>query len=241
MDPFTYENIFETKGIEYLVIIAFLLLLIPFWILLNKKIRPAKLLKTAGNIPSKLLRIPYGYFHAENLTWAHLEKSGTARIGLDEVLVQLTGSVGIRYLREPDEEVRKGEPIIQVIRDGKHLDIKAPLSGTLLATNPLLSESPDLLNQDPYGEGWVCRIKPANWKAETGSYYLAEEAAQWLKNELQKVRDFIALRSEKYAPGNAPIVLQDGGELYNNLLSEMPDETWSDFQREFLDLEPGNE
>ncbi len=37
MDAFSYNNIFETKGIEYLVVIAFLALLIPFWITLNKK------------------------------------------------------------------------------------------------------------------------------------------------------------------------------------------------------------
>ncbi len=37
MDGFTYINIFETKGIEYLAIIAFLVMLIPFWLLLNRK------------------------------------------------------------------------------------------------------------------------------------------------------------------------------------------------------------
>ncbi len=39
MDGFSYNNIFETKGIEYLVIIAFFLILIPFWIKLNKKVK----------------------------------------------------------------------------------------------------------------------------------------------------------------------------------------------------------
>jgi glycine cleavage system H protein len=235
MDPYTYVNIFETKGIEYLVIIAFLLLLIPFWILLNKKVRPVKVLKAIANLPSQVLRIPYGYFHTENLTWAHLEKSGAARVGLDDLLLQLTGNVGIKYLKEAEEEVRKGDPIIQVIQNGKHLDIKAPVSGQLLGTNPLLADSPELLNNDPYGEGWICRIKPSDWKAETGSYFLADEAVQWLKGEMQKVRDFIAMRAEKYAPGFGPAILQDGGELHSNLLSEMPDEIWSDFQKEFLD------
>lgn len=37
MDGFTYTNIFETKGIEYLMIIVFMLILIPFWITLNRK------------------------------------------------------------------------------------------------------------------------------------------------------------------------------------------------------------
>ena len=39
MDGFSYYNIFDTKGIEYLVVIAFLLLLIPFWLALNKQVK----------------------------------------------------------------------------------------------------------------------------------------------------------------------------------------------------------
>ena len=49
MDGFTYHNIFDTKGIEYLVIIAFFAILIPFWMLLNKQIRISKeIQKTLG-------------------------------------------------------------------------------------------------------------------------------------------------------------------------------------------------
>lgn len=236
MDGYTYVNIFETKGIEYLLIIAFLLLLIPFWLLLNKKVRPAKILQAISNLPAQILKIPYGYFHAENLTWAHLEKSGAAVVGLDQLLLQVTGNVNINYFKEGEEMVRKGEPLVRIIQNGRHLDIKSPVSGKVTGINPSLAENPELLYQDPYGQGWVCKIKPANWKAETSSYYLAEEAVQWLKDEIQKVRDFLAVKVEKYIPGYTPVVLQDGGELYTSVLSKMPDEIWSDFQQEFLDF-----
>ena len=56
MDGFTYHNIFDTKGIEYLVIIAFFAILIPFWMLLNKQIRISKeIQKTLGTLTAKAL------------------------------------------------------------------------------------------------------------------------------------------------------------------------------------------
>ena len=56
MDGFTYINIFDTKGIEYLVIIGFLLLLIPFWRSLNKPLTVrAKVMSTLGVLSSNIL------------------------------------------------------------------------------------------------------------------------------------------------------------------------------------------
>ena len=87
MDAFTYKDIFETKGIEYIIIIAFLLLLIPFWILLNKspKIK-AEIQKAWDVLTANILRIPQGLFFSRNHTWAFMEKSGLAKVGLDDFL-----------------------------------------------------------------------------------------------------------------------------------------------------------
>jgi hypothetical protein len=56
-----------------------------------------------------------------------------------------------------------------------------------------------------------------------------------LNKELGRLKDFMAMRAEKYSHEPAMVVLQDGGELSDNLLSELPDEIWQDFQKEFLD------
>ena len=235
MDGSTYINIFDTKGIEYLVIIAFLLLLIPFWLTLNKKASISRsVIRTVANFSTRAFNIPYGYFYSNNHTWAHLLKSGTANIGLDELLLRVTGIVGIKYLKSNDEYIHKGEPLAEISQKGKSLVIHSPVSGMFMNGNPMLFDSPGTMNEDPYGEGWICKIRPSAWKAETGSYYLAEEASQWLRNEMGRIRDFLAARAERYAPGYAPVILQDGGELYDNALSEMPDQIWKDFQKEFL-------
>jgi glycine cleavage system H protein len=235
MDGFSYLNIFETKGIEYLFIIAFLLLLIPFWVVLNKQVKKTRRLeKELGILTANILKIPQGLLFSANHTWTHMERSGNARIGLSDLLMHITGEVRFNALKSPGETIKKGELLAGVDQGGKHLKIYSPVSGTLTEINTALGSDPGLVNLDPYGKGWICKIKPTHWKAETAGYFLAEDATQWLNMELIRYKDFLAKEIGKLSPGSPAIVLQDGGELRDNSLSELPDALWQHFQASFL-------
>lgn len=235
MDGYSYFNIFDTKGIEYLAIIAFLLLLIPFWLVLNKpSMIREKIRRVIGVLSAKTLNIPQGIFHSKNHTWAYLGKSGIAKIGLDDLLLHITGEVKINNLKNPGETIRKGDLLAEIVQNGKSLSIFSPVSGKILSLNPLISESPDLMNEDPYGKGWIYSLKPSNWMAEISCCYLADDATSWFSKELEHYKDFLANSAQKYSPEPSLMVLQDGGELSENSLSGLPNEFWRDFQKEFL-------
>ncbi len=236
MDGFSYVNIFETKGIEYLVIIAFLVMLIPFMILLNKKTKIVhEIRKAISQLSVNILNIPQGLFYSRNHTWTYLEKSGSAMVGLDDLLLHITGEVKLKQLRSSDEIINKGDLLAEIEQENKHLRIFSPISGKIMQMNPLLAEDAEMINKDPYGQGWMYKIQPSNWKAETSSYYMAAEATEWIKKELLRLKDFLAVRAGQFTPDPSMVTLQDGGELYDNLLSDMPDGIWEDFQKEFLD------
>ena len=92
MNEFSYSDIFATKGIEYLVVITFLLLLVPFWLILNKQTTIAEQIRHAiGSLSFKMLRIPQGLFYGRNHTWMYMEKSGVAKVGLDDLLLHQIG------------------------------------------------------------------------------------------------------------------------------------------------------
>lgn len=235
MDRFSYHNIFDTKGIEYLVIIGFLLLLIPFWLALNKKVEiKEQFRKALGVLTAALLKIPQGVFYSKNHTWAFLEKSGTAKVGLDDLLLHITGDVRINQLKNPGDTIGKGELLVEIDHDGKSLSVFSPISGKIINSNTALLVSHELLNSDPYGKGWLYDIEPSDWLAEIPSFYLAENATVWLRKELDRYKDFLAKAMHKYTPEMSMVVLQDGGELIENSLSELPDDIWKDFQQEFL-------
>ena len=235
MDGFSYTDIFDTKGIEYLIIIAFLILIIPFWRALNKPIKAGKLLKeAAGTLSENMLSIPQGIFYGKNHTWAHLEKSGIARIGLDDLLLHLTGPVEVKQLRQPGEIIKKGEVLAEISQGEKQLIIESPVSGTIEKVNTELLKDPLRISLDPYGKGWLAAMQPENWMEETRSLFISKGATHWVKQELTSMKDFIAMELKKYSPEEEMIILQEGGELRDYPLSEMGNEVWKDFQEKFM-------
>jgi glycine cleavage system H protein len=234
MNGFTYHNIFETKGIEYLVVIAFLLLLIPFWIMLTKRSAVShRVRKNALRLSEKSLKIPQGILFNRNHSWTYLTMSGIARVGLDDLLMHITGDVRFTGVREAGEKVKKGEFLTEIMQEGKTLRVYSPISGEIVAANPVLKNDPALVYEDPYGAGWVYKIRPSNWTEDTRSCFLAGEATSWFSMELQRFRDFLAGTASSGSEGR--LVLQDGGEITDQPLSGMPSEVWNHFQQDFLD------
>ncbi len=237
MDGFSYNNIFETKGIEYLVIILFFAILIPFWFILNKQNKITKQIQeTLGFLTAGVLKIPQGLFYSRNHTWTHLEKSGIAKVGLDDLLLRITGEVQFTNLKKPGESVEKGELLAEVNHHDRILKVYSPISGEIIGANALLTKEPGILNEDPYIKGWMYKVKPFNWVAETNTYYLAGNATDWSVKELERFKDFLAVSMKKYGPDSSKVILQDGGELRDHVLSELPEEVWQDFQKSFLNM-----
>lgn len=235
MDPFTYTDIFDTKGIEYIIVIFFLLLIVPFWRWLVRPVKqevPAE--KAAPALSADLLKVPQGLFFNKNHTWSILEQSGAARIGVDDLLLHLTGGVDVGFLRREGERIRKGDPLFRLSRDGKSLVLGAPVSGTLERVNDQLSNQMKPLSEDPY-TNWLCKLNPENWQGETAGCHLADRASSWMKEELLRFKDFLsgALSAEKTGP--ATVVMQEGGELTAFPLAMLDENAWKQFQEKFLE------
>jgi glycine cleavage system H protein len=145
------------------------------------------------------------------------------------------GNVSLTNLKDPGDQIEKGELLTSINQGAKVLKVYSPISGTILETNSSLNENPALINSDPYDQGWIYQIKPSNWVKETQTYYLAEKATEWSKKEFVRFKDFLSAGAmAKYSSEPSMVLLQDGGEIRENVLSELPNEVWEDFQEEFL-------
>ncbi|MCU0459257.1 MAG: glycine cleavage system protein H [Bacteroidales bacterium] len=235
MDEFSYVNMFDTKGIEYIIIIAFLLLIIPFWKLLNRPLKTSgRGAGAASPLQASVAGVPQGLYFSDNHTWAHMLRSGEARIGVDRLLVNLTGEVSLNILKESGTRVKKGEELSELVRDGKRLTVVSPVSGTVTGVNHELLDDASILSEDPYGKGWICSVKPENWLMDVAGSHFAADATAWLRRELERTRDFLAGAAARLTPGSHSVYLQDGGEPAGEPLASMPAEVWDDFQKEFL-------
>ena len=237
MEGFSIVDIYDTKGTEYLFVIGYLIILILFWRLASN---PGKVLSrirdAVSTLSVKVLNIPQGIYFNRNHTWAHLGESGAARVGLDDFLQHVIGDLQLSGLKEAGDPIRKGELLAEIEQDGKKLKVFSPISGVVLETNAMLAEDPDVINEDPFQKGWLYQIKPSNWIKDTSSCLLAEKASEWSEKEITRFKDFLSMGAmRKYSTEPAMLVLQDGGEIVDHVLSELPEEVWEDFQEEFLD------
>lgn len=235
MEAFTYSDIFETKGIEYLVIIFFLLVLIPFWIFVNRPGFFRKQLAAVQNLTAQIIRVPQGIFFSKKHTWTNLDKNGNAQIGIDDFLVQVAGNVTVQLNKLPGEYIHKGEVMAGIDGNGRYLKVLSPISGVIIDNNTDLFYNLDLLKTDLFGRGWLYKVKPDNWKKETSEYYLAAEASEWIAKEIVRLKDFFGSVFSKI-PGEyqQAVLLQEGGELINNPLAGMDKVVWEEFEKEFL-------
>lgn len=184
--------------------------------------------------PATLLT-PAGILYDRGHAWTFMEKDGTVRVGIDDFLQHVTGSITRIKMRHPGEKVRKGEHVMSVIQNGKQLDIKSPVSGTIVTRNEQLLNDTAMLHRSPYDSGWVYSVIPENWEKESRLMSAAGRYTEFLKDEFIRIKDFLTAMPGVNDVRLAHVVLQDGGELKDGLLEEFGPEVWEEFQMRFLD------
>lgn len=101
---------------------------------------------------------PEEYKFSEGYVWVWTE-DGEAVIGLSDYAQDRLGSVLFVELSEPGDRVTHGEPCGSVESDKATSDIVCPVSGEVVAVNEDVLDAPELVNDDPYGEGWLLRVR----------------------------------------------------------------------------------
>jgi glycine cleavage system H lipoate-binding protein len=222
-----------------LIFIAFIVLCITVDLLVkfvrNRKTKvPAISLVTSRVFNEASVSVPGGLYYNKTHTWAFMEKSGLVKIGIDDFLIHITGPLSRVKMKHPGEEIRKGEPAFTIIQNGKQLVINAPVSGTVKFQNSQLLDEISLMSASPLHEGWLYAIEPSNWEKESKYLIMADKYKEWLKNEFSRLKDFLAYNRQTSHAEFVPVMLQDGGELKDNLLTDFGPEVWEDFQIKFI-------
>ncbi len=105
-----------------------------------------------SNIPSELK-------YVASHEWIRVEGDGTVTIGVTDHAQDLLGDVVFVELPEVGAELATGDEagVVESVKAAS--DVYAPLSGEIVAVNEELEDSPELVNSDPYGDGWFFKIK----------------------------------------------------------------------------------
>ncbi len=99
--------------------------------------------------------------------WLRQEEDGSVTIGITDHAQSALGDLVYVELPEVDQEVENGGEMAVVESVKAASDVYAPIGGTVLQVNVELSEDPEKINVDPYGDGWIVRLRPSGDAGET--------------------------------------------------------------------------
>jgi glycine cleavage system H protein len=105
--------------------------------------------------------IPTDLRYSTDHEWARVEE-GRVRVGITDYAQDALGDVVFVELPEVGAKVDRGASFSEVESTKSVSEIYAPVSGTIAEVNAELADSPERLNDDPYGEGWICVIEPTD-------------------------------------------------------------------------------
>jgi glycine cleavage system H protein len=129
------------------------------------------------------MEFPDNLHYTKEHEWVRVEEDGTIVVGItDYAQEQLGDIVYIELPEASDDPVQKDEPFAVVESVKAVSDVYAPLTGRVTEVNDELPNSPEVINQDPYGDGWMVRMQLDN-KDELNELLSAAEYEE-LVNEL---------------------------------------------------------
>lgn len=169
---------------------------------------------------------------ATNHMWLRNNLDGTVTVGVDEFLSRLVGAL---------EEIslpRSGDPVVPATADigvrsqRRVLRLATPLTGDVVASNVEVLQNPSLVLSDPYGKGWLMRVRPNAHAAEKVGDFLVGRPVEWIKEQIALVRDFLATSSQH----GQSLVLQEGGLPLEGVLQQFDEDVWKNFGHSFASL-----
>ncbi len=224
-----YVDIFATKGVEYLLVIAFLATLVLFWVLLNKRVRPARSPVSSTGVGAGAggwFTTPLDrYYHAGH-SWVLPQDESIVTLGIDDFAQKLVGKPSSVRLPAVGDNLEQGAPGWKLEFDGTAVDQLSPVDGEVVATNDQLAASPELVNQDPYGDGWLMRVRVPKMKQNITNLLQSKLAKVWIDTSEDTLRRLVS--------GELGMVLQDGGVPVSGIARSIAGDDWVRVTKDFL-------
>lgn len=223
MEGIRFIDIYATKGIEYLIVIAFLVAFVGFARYLSRPHRAATAAAAGGDVTR--FRVPEGIFYHQGHSWLRPEAGSVGVVGLDDFAQKLVGRVDTLKLPAVGTNLTQGSKAWSLMIDSAAIPMLSPVDGEVVEVNRAVERSPDLLKEDPYGKGWLLKVKSPRMHDDTHNLLSGKVARAWMENALDKLQPL----------QSAGTALADGGvPVEEGLARVLGGEKWQDLAKTHL-------
>jgi len=231
MEGFSLVDIYSTKGIEYLIAAVFFFgfLALQRYILTSAPGRE-KTPEWHAGLPA-WFRVPEGYGFHQGHSWMKVDlispdRRRLVKVGLDDFAQKLIGKVDAVVLPAVGSRLTQGDKGWSLMVDSEAIPMLSPVDGEVVAVNEEVLRSPGILNRDPYGDGWLLKVKSDRIAADTRNLLSGKMARAWMETSLENLHP---IRHEALGP-----VLQDGGLPLDGIARILGGDQWADLAKTHL-------
>ncbi len=218
-------DIFASKGVEYLLTIVYFALLIALVRWIAPKAKPAPAAARRPRDPDAWFKVVNGRRYHPGHAWVAAE-GDLVTVGLDDFTAQLVGAPDALALPPVGAQLRQGEQAWEVAAGDRVLGMVSPVEGEVVEVNAAALAEPRLAAEDPYGAGWLLKVKAPNARAALRNLLPADLAAAWMKRAGERLRSMPA--------ADLGVVMTDGGTPMKGFGRSLGPEEWNAVARDFF-------
>jgi glycine cleavage system H protein len=127
--------------------------------------------------------VPTDRYYTEEGLWVLPEEDDRVRIGLSDFVQQRSGDVAFAEIKPEGTTVGVDDEVAVIETIKVDIYFISPVAGEIVEVNPEMDMAPEVINQDPYGEGWLAVIEAADWEADRERLLDAEGYFETMKQE----------------------------------------------------------
>jgi glycine cleavage system H protein len=230
MIPHDILTLYSAKMVEYVLGVVFLIAFIPFWRFVFPSAPAAARAAATVRAPraglAEWFSLPADRMFHRGHAWAQAGASGVVTVGLSDFAAKLLGPAVSFSLPSIGADVMQGGRAWQVTSDGRSVDMRSPVDGTVVEVNPALTASAEAAHADPYGSGWLFRVQPTRLRANMTNLLSGQMARQWLDDVSASLR-------LRLAPGLGAVA-QDGGAPVSGMARSIDADHWDDLASSYF-------
>ena len=132
-----------------------------------------------------LFRVATDRLYNSEGQWAQAD-GNRIRIGLSDFLQQRSGDVAFAEVKALETNIEVGQEVANIETIKVTISLSSPVAGRIIEINPVMSTAPEVINQDPYGEGWLAIIEAHDWEADRKDLLDAQAYFNLMKGQAEQ-------------------------------------------------------
>ena len=125
-------------------------------------------------------------FYNSNHLWSKQDETRQITVGMDELGLDSLGELAYLTLPSEGTPVEMGKAMGSMEAAKMTGELVAPVSGIVIEQNDKVLQNPLLVNEEPYGNGWLVKIEPTNWEEDSEAMVSGDKLPDWVEQEIER-------------------------------------------------------